>query len=59
MQKPSNHMQTLAIAYYVEGSRVVKGPGCLNYKMLLIHRMKPAPRVCPIVVTLSSVNTDR
>jgi hypothetical protein len=37
-------MQTLAIAYYVEGSRVVNGQGCLNYEMLLTHRMKPAPR---------------
>jgi hypothetical protein len=44
MQKPSIHEQTVVVAYHVErmqGSQMVR---YLSYKMLLIHRMKPAPR---------------
>jgi hypothetical protein len=44
MQEPSDLMQTLVISYYVERSRVSKGQGYLSHQMLLIHRMKPAPR---------------
>ena len=43
MQKPSNHVQILAVAYYVEGMQ--DEAKHLSYKMPLIHRMKPAPRV--------------
>ena len=44
MQKPSEQVQMLAITYHVERMQSGQSVGYLSHKMLLIHRMKPAPR---------------
>lgn len=44
MQKPSDHVQMLAVAYHVERMQSGQRLGYLGYKMLLVHRMEPAPR---------------
>jgi hypothetical protein len=54
-REPSEHGQTVAVAYHVERMHarwpVSEVP---EHKMLLIHRMKPAPRGSFRVVTISS-----
>jgi len=44
MQEPSKQVQVLAIAYHVERMQGGQMVGYLSYKMLLVHRMDPAPR---------------